>query len=122
MTLNGTITFQSVEMDLSYKEHVKREQDALALRTPKIEGLSPSIQYIEICAPLRSPTALMEDARRDAPKYREDAQKIKEQAARVGRRPAALGSAEGDSEKRAAVERVSRFLGASKTKIKTLGR
>lgn len=105
MSLNGTITFQSVEMDLSYKEHVQREQDALALRTPKIEGLSPSIQYIEICAPLRSPTALMEDARRDAPKFKKEAQ----QKAKL-------------EEKRAAVERVSRFLGASKTKIKTLGR
>jgi len=105
MTLNGTITFQSVEMDLSYKAQAKREQEALSLRTPKIEGLSPSVEYIKICAPLRSSTMLMEDARRDAPKFKGEA----EQKTKL-------------EEKREAIARVSRFLGRPKNKTKDRGR
>jgi len=105
MSINGTITFQSAELNLSYKEQVERENEALAMRTPKIEGLSPSIEYITICAPLRSPMALMEDARREAPKFKEEAERKAEQ-----------------EEKHAAIERVSRFLGQSKTQSKVRGR
>lgn len=105
MNLKGTITFQSVEMTLSYKEQIKREEYAFSLRTPKIEGLSPSIEYITLCAPLRSPTALLEDARRDAPKFKEQAEHIR-----------------AIDEKRTAIERVSRFLGGTKTKSQDRGR
>lgn len=105
MSLNGTITFQSIQMDLSYKEQVAREKEALSLRTPTIKGLSPSIEYIEVCMPLRSSTMIMEDARRDAPKFREEAERKTEL-----------------DEKRAAIERVSQFLGPPKNKSKSRGR
>ena len=105
MTLNNPITFQSMDMNLSYAHHFAREQEAISLRVPKVEGLTPTKAYINACAPLRSPMEMIADARRDAPKFKEHAE-----------RNAAL------QEKRAALERVSRFLGGAKTKTVERGR
>jgi len=99
MKQNRTITFQSVEMNLSYAHHFTREQEVMSLRVPKVDGLSPSINYINACAPLRSPMEMIANARRDAPKFKEQAE-----------RNTAL------AEKRAAIERVSCFLGEPKIK------
>lgn len=99
------ITFQSMELNLSYAHHYAREQDAKSLRIPKVEGLSPSIDYINACAPLRSPMEMITDARRDAPMFKEQAE-----------RKLAV------DERRAAIERVSRFLGGPKTQTHCRGR
>lgn len=99
------LKFESMEMTLSYKAHLTQETEVRALRVPQIKGLSPTPGYIDACAPLRSPMQLLQDARRDAPKFREQVadQKIRE-------------------EKHAAIARVSRFLGPAKDTGKGLGR
>lgn len=109
------LTFESMEMTLSYKAHLTQETEVRALRVPQIKGLSPSPGYIDACAPLRSPMQLLQDARRDTSKFHAQAAEEKERSSSSE----AVGSTE---EKHAAIARVSRFLGATKDTAKGLGR
>jgi hypothetical protein len=105
MSQFNEITFQAQDLNLSYAHHVAREHQAISLRLPKVDGLSPSPDYINACAPLRSQMEVIADARRDAPKFKEQAEQN-----------AAL------QDKREALERVSRFLGETKTQTHERGR
>lgn len=116
MSKKAKLEFQSTEMMLSYEAQLSEEDAVKALRYPRIEGLAPSSEFIELCAPLRSQVQIVEDARRDAPKFKEQAE-VQINADRAARVSTDLGKVEPDYK-----ERVSRFLGSPTHKSKSRGR